>query len=444
MEKKRNPRWRRNLKEGGLVYGLGALLVTAAFWVTFQFIEPAPPRALSIATGSPDGAYWRFAQQLQSQLLQHDVELELISTNGSVDNLDKLNRAQVDVAFVQSGLASAEDYPSLQSLGALYYEPLWIFIQESPSAIERITELTGMKIAIGGVGSGTRLVAEHLLALNELDETQLVISELGGKMAAEALIAGEIDALMSVSSIQAPIIQQLLQQSAVRLVSLNRAPAYSRRAEWLTELTLPEGVINLNQNIPDQNVRLLAVNATLVGTEDLHPALRDLLLQAVDTVFSESSILSSFDEFPKVNGGDFTVAAATRRYYEQGPPFLQRYLPFWIANLIDRLKLLALPLFALMLPLSKILPPAYKWTVRKKIYRWYDEVQEIDQTAGHEPSMEKLSNYYQRLLRIEEDVREIEVPLSYAHELYSLRLHLDLLQGQISKRLSDNDISLPS
>ncbi|MFK7890927.1 MAG: TAXI family TRAP transporter solute-binding subunit [Granulosicoccus sp.] len=443
MANKRNPRWRRNLKEGSLVYGVGALLVAAAFWVTFQFVEPAPPRSLTIATGSPEGAYWRFAKKLQMQLAEHDVELELISTDGSVENLDKLANAQVDVAFLQSGLASADDYPSLQSLGALYNEPLWIFIKDRPNPIERITELTGLKIAIGGVGSGTRLVAEHLLALNRLDDTQLDISELSGSVAAQALIAGEIDVLMSVSSIQTPIIQQLLQQPDVGLVSLDRARAYSRRTQWITELELPEGIIDLNRNTPDRDMRLLAVNATLAGTDDLHPALRDLLLQAVDTVFSESSILSPLDTFPKADGGDFAVAAATRRYYEQGPPLLQRYLPFWIANLIDRLKLLALPLFALMLPLSKVLPPAYKWTVRKKIYRWYDEVQEIDQTAGDEPSMQKLSEYYQRLLRIEENVREIEVPLSYAHELYSLRLHLDLLQGKIGKRLKDNQIALP-
>ena len=257
-----------------------------------------------------------------------------------------------------------------------------------------------------------------------------------GLKAVVALRNGDVDALFSVASISAPMIRALLHIPEVRLLSLERAPAYARREAWLSHLTLPEGVVDLATNIPATTIDLLAVNATLVSTKSLHPALRDLLLQAADEVFSEATVFSRSNEFPKAVGSDFALASAAERYYEFGPPFLQRYLPFWIANLVDRLKLLALPLLALLLPLSRLLPPAYRWSVRKKIYRWYDEVQRLDLETSEDPSPKNLELCKRELVRIENEVREVEVPLGYAHELYGLRQHIDLLRRQIDHRLS--------
>lgn len=432
---KKKPAWFRTLKESGLVYGLGAVVVAAATWFTFQFIEPAPPRSLTIATGSAEGAYLGFGKQLQRSLAANGVELEIVETNGSVDNLERLSAGDVDVAFMQSGLAIAAEYPQLESLGAIYYEPVWIFTRSGLS-ISRLSELAGGNISAGGAGSGSRLVARQLLESNGLSESDVSLSNISGKQAVKALKAGDIDAIISVASVSAPVIQTLLSSEQAKLATLARAPAYARREPWLTHLTLPEGVVNLQRNIPPSSIDLLAVNATLVTSEELHPALRDLILQAADDVFSRATVLSARDEFPRAIGSEFILSAAAERYYEFGPPFLQRYLPFWIANLVDRLKLLALPLLALLIPLSRMLPPAYRWSVRKKIYRWYDEVQDLDQSSNDDGDAGNLKRCLGELLRIENDVREVEVPLGYAHELYALRQHIELLMRQIDQRVS--------
>ena len=435
IKRKKTPAWLRDIKERGLVYGLSIIVIAAATWFTFQFIEPAPPRSLTIATGSADGAYRFFAQRLKRELIQQEVELEIIETAGSVDNLQRISKGTVDVAFLQSGLAEARDYPQLESLGSLYYEPVWTFTRASES-LQRLDELKGRSVAVGGAGSGSRLVAQKLLATNGLSGSQVTLSDLGGMNAATALESGEVDALISVASISAPMITALLESPSIKLASLSRAPAYALREPWLTHLVLPEGVVDMQKNIPETSVDLLAVNATLVAPKKLHPALRDLLIQAADNVFSAPTVLSAADEFPNAHGADFPLAAAADRYYEFGPPFLQRYLPFWVANLVDRLKLLALPLVALLLPLTRIMPPAYRWTVRKKIYKWYEEVQDLDQAASDTVDTESLQHCRQELIRIENDVREVQVPLGYAHELYVLRQHIDLLQTQINRRLS--------
>lgn len=416
-----------------MTYGLALIVVAFAMWFTFQFVEPAPPNELTIATGNTDGAYKSFGEQLGVELAQHGIKLNVLETDGSVDNLSYLSSATADVAFLQSGLVDREDYPTFESLGAMYFEPVWLFAGPSQS-IERLTDLRNKRVAVGGAGSGTRRVAQNLIAANAMDETEIAIDQLGGMAAVNALKSGDVDALISVASIGAPMIQTLFDDPAITPVSLSRAPAYARREPWLTHLTLPEGVVDLASNIPATSVELLAVNATLVGTEDLHPALRDLLLQAADRVFSSGSLLSAPGRFPSELGSDFPVSAEAARFYEHGPPLLQRYLPFWLANLIDRLKVLALPLVALMLPLTRILPPAYRWSVRKKVYRWYDEVQLLDVSAHDEPTPENLEHCMSELARIENEVRNVEVPLGYAHELYALRHHIELLNTQLKKQ----------
>lgn len=434
-QRRRKPAWLRSLKESGLIYGLGALVIGIATWFTFQFIEPAPPRTLTIATGSVDGAYQFFAKRLQRQLAEKEVDLHLVETGGSVDNLARLASNEVDVAFMQSGVAQAQDYPQLESLGALYFEPVWIFTREGLK-INRVGQLKGLRVGVGGAGSGSRLVASRLLMANGLSESDVRMSDDAGLVAVNALQSGALDVLISVASVNAPVITALLNTPRLGLATLPRAPAYARKEPWLTHLTLPEGVIDLANNIPPENVDLLAVNATLVATDSLHPALRDLLLQTASVAFSDSTVLSATREFPKAIGSEFPLASTAERFYEFGPPFLQRYLPFWVANLVDRLKLLALPLVALLLPLSRMLPPAYRWSVRKKIYRWYDEVQNLDQSAGDNDDHDNLLACLSELRRIEADVREVEVPLSYMHELYVLRQHLQLLIGEIGRQLN--------
>lgn len=433
---KRLSPWMRTLKESGVVYGLGVLFLAFAIWVAFLFVEPAPPRVLTIATGSTDGAYLGFGNELRKELALDGVEMYVKESNGSVDNLQQLNNGDVDVAFLQSGLASADKYPDLVSLGSVYYEPVWIFTREG-LLVDRLSDLAGARIAVGGAGSGSRVVAKRLLESNQLDEAQVELLAESGLSAVALLEAGELDALVSVASVNATLIQTLLASTKVELVSLSRAAAYARREPWLTHLTLPEGVIDLNRNVPSATVDLLAVNATLVTSSKLHPALRELLVRGADTIFSSSTVLSHVEQFPNPLGSEFPLAAAAARYYESGPPFLQRFFPFWVANIIDRLKLLALPLLALLLPLSRLLPPAYRWTVRKKIYRWYEEVQTLDQSAFDQRAENNLQRCLSELYRIEDEVRDVEVPLGYAHELYVLRQHIELMQRQVDQRLTE-------
>jgi TRAP transporter TAXI family solute receptor len=411
------------------VYGSGLVLALIVLLVAYQFVEPAPPYHLTIASASEDGAYHKFALQYKASLAKQGIELDVMSTSGSVENLTLLREGKVDGAFVQGGVGNSDEFPDLQGLASLYLEPLWIFTRKSEQ-FEKISDFAGKRLAVGPIGSGTRTVVLQLLADNGLDEMKVSLVPIGAHEGKDALAAGDIDAIFIVTQLETPIISECVSVPAFRLMNVKRAEAYSRLHNYLTHVTLPEGVMDIARNVPVRDIHLVAPSATFVIRENLHPALIDQLMQVIDTVHTEGSLLTDYGMFPKPENIDFPLSPEAKRYFENGPPLLQKYLPFWAATLVDRLKVMLLPLLALILPLAKVLPPVYTWRVRSRIYRWYEELHELEAA---------IKDYDTRMLGLEkldymeDEVRKVEVPLSYDQELYSLRLHIDMLRRQLSE-----------
>ena len=416
-----------------LTFGSAALLTLIGFVVAWQFVNPAPPRTLVIATGQQDGAYYLFAEHYRQQLAVDGIELEIRTSSGSIDNLELLKNKAVDLAFVQGGTGSSADTDILSSLGSLYYEPLWVFYR-GEQTLTRINQLQDKRIAIGEPGSGTHAIAELLLADNFMDAGTAAIQPVGGTAGAQALLQGDIDALFLVASPAAPLVQDLLHRQDIRLMSFARAGAYTRLHHFLSAVSLPEGVIDMQANLPPRDTVLLAATANLVVRDGFHPALVSLLLQIATRIQSSGGLFERPGNFPNSANLEFPLNEDARRFYEHGPPFLQRYLPFWSASLIDRLKIMLLPLLTLLLPLVKIMPPMYRWRVRKKIYRWYRELQLLDDASHEHPDDAAQAELLKKLDTIEEEVRKVSVPLSYADELYSLRLHIGLVRNSLTDR----------
>ena len=408
----------------------GSLLMLLGFSVTILFVEPAPPNKMVIAAGSEGGAYLRFAREYKKQLAKDGIELEIIETLGSVENLDLLAAGKADAALLQSGIAEASECPGISCLGSLYFEPLWVFVRQG-FALNNIDQLKECKIVIGPQGSGTRKVVLQLLRDNGLTSEDLTVVELRELSPVEALVQEKIDIFFKVSALDSPLIMSLVNDRGVALVPFLRAEANIRRHRFLAKVVLPQGVISLKNNVPATDMVLIAPVATLVVSDGLHPALAGLLSQVIDRVHRQGSLLDSRPhQFPSQENLDFPLNDEAERYYRHGVPFLQRYLPFWMAIQLDRLKIMLLPLLALLIPLFKLLPLTYRWRMRSRIYRWYDLIQTIDYDVRQESS--SASSCIARLNEIEEEVRQICVPLSFASELYSLRQHIDLLRRQIA------------
>ena len=413
------------------VYGPALLLSGLVFALLFQLVEPAPPERLVLASGMPGGAYHRFAQEYRGLLAREGVELEVRATSGSVENLRLLREGAVDVGFVQTGVGDTSSQAGLVSLASLYYEPLWIF-HRGLGTLERLTELSGSSVAVGPEGSGTRALALTLLRENGLDRPPTRLSGLGGSRAAQALREGTVDAAVFVASPRAPVVAELLADPGIELLHFSRVDAYLSRYRYLSSVVLPEGAIDFRRNIPGRPVTLLAPVATLVVRPDFHPALTDLMLQAAFEVHAKGGFFERAGQFPSADHLDFPLIEDARRYFERGPSFLRRYLPFWAAVFVERSALFLLPLVTLLVPLFRIAVPTYRWKVRSRIYRWYRDLSrvEVSVDAGTgDPAMA-----LKELDRIEQEAAKVEVPLSYTDELYNLRLHIQLVRDKIDKR----------
>lgn len=406
------------------------LLTVLAFWIAYQFVDPAPPRQLIMASGAPDGAYALYAERYKKVLARHGIELEVLHTVGSVENLRLLQEGGAQVALVQGGVAPPSSGP-VMSLGSLYYEPLWVF-HRLGAELTSLAGLRGRHVNIGLEGSGTHAVALQLLSANGVDEGNTSLSHLGGPQAVEGLSAGSLDAAVFIAGPNSPLIRTLLLREDLRLLDFARAEAYVRRFRFLSRLTLPAGVVDLGRDVPPQDTELLAPTANLVAGGSLHPALVDLLLQAAAEIHGGGGLFDAPGDFPATSFLAFPLQKEAQRYYRSGPPFLQRYLPFWAASLLDRLKVMLLPMLALLLPLMKFMPPLYRWRMRSRIYRWYREIQGVDLAIAPQRTKEENETLAAELERIKEDVMKVQVPLAYADELYQLRMHAEMVQRRLS------------
>jgi len=418
------------------------LLLIAGFWAAAQFIRPAPPQQIIFSSGGEGGAYQRFAARYKEVLARYDIELVEKPSAGSLENLQRLRDENfaVDAAFIQGGTARVEANDTLLSLGSLYYEPLWIFYraglaQDLPGGeLDRLTQLKGRRLAIGAPGSGTHKLALELLEANGIAAAPTRLVEKGSLDMVEALRQGKVDAVFVVGPTQSAMVWLLLFTDGVRLMSLSHAEAYTRRFPHLARLTLPRGGVDLVRDIPPHDVSLVSPLATLVVREDIHPALIDLLLQTASEVHGESGLFQKAGEFPRPAQADFPLAGAAERYYKSGKPLLQRYLPFWAATLIDRLVVMLVPLFALLLPILKFAPALYGWRVRSRIFRRYGELKLIEAEVELEPQQHTQEEWLARLDRIETDVNRMQTPLPFSDMLYTLRSHIVLVREAIQRK----------
>jgi TRAP transporter TAXI family solute receptor len=436
------PKTRSQGKHGLNVWLTIILFCLAALVATYMlFAEAPPPPKLVIATGGKNGAYYRYAQRYAEELKKEGLTLEVRETKGSVENLQLLEdpSSGVTIAIIQSGVAGAEDRERFHALGSLYREPLWVFYR-GDKALTRLSELKGKRIGVGPEGSGTYPVAMQLLAVNDLvdkggsaETAKVTLVKENVADAAKTLQKGDLDAAFFVAAFEADYIKSLLNDKSVRLLSFAQHEAYHRKFRFLSQVTIPAGLINLGENLPPQDIALMAPTAVLVVRKGFHPALVPVFLAAATRIHGKGDELSSPGEFPSESYTDFPVSEDAKHYYKSGPPVLQRLLPFWLASLVDRLKVMLIPLLVLLMPLFRAAPPLVRWRTRRKIYLWYGVLRDIDQKIATGMSGPEIDQELARLRDIDHQVAYVEVPLSYMNEFYHLRLHLGMMQENLKK-----------
>lgn len=406
--------------------GLGLVVLA------FSLLEPPPPKKVVMAGGAPGGAYEQVAAQYKHVLGRKDVEVEVLNTSGSIDNINRLLAGEADIAIMQTGLVSPDQAETLLSLGAVYYEPLWIFHRKDFPMTD-LRDLTGMTVALGAQGSGARALGEMLLADNGLHEGAVNVSELGGSAAARALMADEIDAALMVASPDAEWVGQLAGDPGVSLLSLDRALAYSRRHPFLKNVLLPDGALSLEEDLPIQDVDMIAPYAQIVVRAELHPAIQSLLLEAMTETHGKGSLLAPPGEFPSAVEAGIEMSSEARRYYQNGPSFLRRVFPFSVANFLERAWVLLIPLLTLVFPVVKSVPPLYRWRIRRRIYVWYRDLRLLETEGREADTAAERHAVRARLAEMMAETGNVAVPDSYTDDLYRLRAHIRFVAELVDK-----------
>jgi TRAP-type uncharacterized transport system substrate-binding protein len=431
-------------KKQTLTIGVGVLItLTALIWLLMRYISPSPPSRIEMTTGSVDGASHQFALKYQAYLKTNGVTLDLKTSSGSVQNLERLNMG-TPVGFVQGGLGilsldpqkTDEDTP-LRSLGVVGYEPIWIFSasgQPAQALSKGLSSFTGKKVAIGAEGSGTRKVALELLQNYGVSASNASLLSTGGLAAAKALQNKEIDGLILIGAPQTPAVQLLLADPSVQLASIEHAEGLTRRLPYLSLVTLKASSVNPALAIPANDITLLTTTANLVVRDELHPALAYLLLEAARDVHKGATLLNKPAEFPHPRGTDFPLADEAQRYYKDGRPFLQKYLPYWAANALQRLLLILIPLLAIAFPILKTIPDLMDFREKNSIYLRYGVLKKMeDDLKIRQLSAVEVAEYSRKLDDIEHSISNMKISLDFTDRIYTLRQHVDYVRAQLKK-----------
>lgn len=396
------------------------------------FTSPLLSGTLRISTGRETGIYYQFATEYVQRVKDTGGSVEVISGAGSIETLNRLINDEVDVGFVQGGTVEGLDVSHLESLGSIYYEPVWIF-HRADLNLRRLTDLAGLSVSVGEVGSGVLPLATALLTQNGISEDDATLLNLSSVDATERLRAGEIDVIFLVVSPRSNLVFELLQDDSIQVMSLERAAAYRSYFPYLTDVTIPQGALDLVNNIPAQDITLLSTTATLVVRDDTPDDYVLLLLPHIVELHRQPGILELTEEFPSTRYVELPINAAADRYYRQGPSFLTNYLsPVW-ASIVDRLIILAIPLITLLYPLFRGVPPVYRFGIRYSLIQWYRKLKEID-TNIHNLSLSELKERMEEVDALETDIfDEANVPNGYLDELYSLVEHIGLVYQRLEK-----------
>ena len=414
------------------------LMIALAVWAALHFIDPAPPRQVVITTGAEDSEYLEFAKSYAGELAQDGVTLEVQSSGGAMDNIKRLRdpHDEARIAFLQDGLSDTEESAAadsdvdLVSLGSVSYEPIWIFYR-GKAVKSRLSALKGLRIGIGAQGSGTQVFARRLLKASGVDAGNSKLLNTANAEAQKLLHHGIIDAAFFIGAPESAIVRAMMADPTLQVMDMDQAEAHSRQFPYLHHLVLPHGALDLNTNVPAKDLNVLATTTTVVVTQSLHPALVALLMKAMQKTHAPADLLNAPHAFPSAKDVDFALSKEADRYYKSGPPFLQRYLPFWLATLVDRAALAIIPLLAILIPVVRTVPALYAWRIRRRIYRWYGELKYLEiqvQTHSADASREDI---LKQLSDIEHKVTHAVIPLPFAEHAYMLREHIDLVRRKV-------------
>jgi uncharacterized protein len=418
-----------------LIAGI-VVAVTAALVIVLS--GPPPPRTITFATGQPGGMYARHGDAYAARLDRIGLQITLMPTAGSIDNLRRLLSGEADVAFVQGGTYALVDDPrgKIRGIAALYYEPLWIF-HDGGSGLRSLGELAGRKMSIGLPASGTEVVATALLRAHGIDPNTRNIERLPNPAARQRLAQGSLQAVFLVASYNDPLVVDLLAQPNLTLFSFHRDTAYTRKFPELRPVKLYEGTLDLRRNLPSHDVTLLAPAALLACRADLHPRVVEQLLKAAQAIHGPGTLLDPPLQFPGREGLDIPLHEAAEVYLTSGESVFSRNLPYGLLRWTLLIRVLVISLI-IWVPLVRLLPTVARWRIDRRLSRLYVALRDADRRLASARDGAELKAALAELDRVCLQAEPLcdKIPAGRQQDVYNWRVHTAFVRSQAEARLA--------
>ena len=423
-----------------LFWGLLAVILAASgVWMALEHLVPPPPKTITIAAGAQGGAFEVFAHRYREILARSHVRVVVRTTDGTGENLRLLAdpKSGVDVGFVQGGVTNNSQSPGLESLGRINYLVFFVFYRTAEMLTD-LTQLKGRSVAIGPAASGTHVVAERILKASGVTPENTRFLPLAGQQAINAMNDGRADALILGNVLEAPVVQTLLHDRSVRLMSVTRAQALARKFPFLSRLEMPSGVVDFEKNIPANDVTLIGTTNSVLVRKDIHPEIVGLLARALEEVHSAAGTFQKFGEFPTDADPEFPMADGARDFYKNGPSFLERYLPFWIAFYAKRTAAVLVTVIAIVVPVFSYAPKLYLWFLSRHLVKLYRDLRVIQQALQRNAPASKLLEYKHDL----EDIGRAAsvLPMRHSNLFFQFQEHMDRTRMRLAAAMAENEL----
>ena len=407
--------------------------------VLIWFAKPAPPGKVLMATGV-GGSYKVLGEKYRDYFAKKGVQLQLVETKGSKENLQHLidRKDPIQAAFVQGGMIASDELVGVESLGSVDYEPVWVFyhnkvFNEHAHLSDR--DIAKLKINIGPVGSGTRTQALNIFKLNGLNSESPNLLSLGNSDGVQALERGVIDGVILVDGFDSHNVQRLIKNPDIRLASFQRADAYTRLLPYFEEVNVPMGGFDLGKNIPDHPIQLISTTTNLLIDNRLHPAIQVLFLEAAKEINGNKSYFAKAGEFPVYMNTEAPLSDEAKFFYEKGTPTLMKYLPFWLAEFLERMFFLLLPFVAFAYPIIKSIPTYRTNLAKKQINSIYKELDKFEQNTIKTFDPARRGEFIEILNEMERRVLNSKAAKLATAECYSLRNNIEFIRNALEKQI---------
>jgi TRAP-type uncharacterized transport system substrate-binding protein len=402
-----------------------------AVWLGLAYLNPAPPSTITIATGPKGGAYEFFAQQYREKLARAHVTLNIRITDGTSENIRLLEdpKSGVRVAFVVGGASNSQQAPGLLSLGRVNDQVFWLFYRGTET-LDDLTQLKGKRIGVGPEG----VVTQRVLAAAGVNSESATLLPLTGSAAVEALHDGRLDAIFTALAPDSSTVQTLLRDPDVRLMSVARTDALTRIFPYLVRLVLPQGVFDLEHNIPASDVNLVGTTNAVVVREDLHPEIIDLLAKTLVEVHGGAGIFQRAGEFPTQTDPEFPVADGAREFYKSGPSYFNKYLSYWTVSLIKKIAAVILSCAVLLVPFSNFVPKLSSWVVRDRMRALYQRLRIVETSMQADLTVAQLDALQSDLESIDQAANDLGVPIRHSDLFFDLKIHINHVRKRLGSR----------